>query len=228
MKLKTEEVTSHYPADYAAELAELLVESAHAIALKGLTWGPSGNISVRISDSDFFVSASGAILGDLDREDVVRCTVHGDVLTEWRTPSLETDLHRALYAQRSSINVVLHASPFYATLVSASSLDPDPALTVDSAYYLRGGVRRVAFHPPGSQALAEATVEAASHADVLLLDNHGVVLLGPSLEQATTRLECFENLCKMTILGALGLPLRVLDGAKLNEMMEALKSGGAT
>jgi len=43
-----------------------------------LVWGSSGNISARVGEDSFLISASGAWLGDLAPEDLVECSISGN------------------------------------------------------------------------------------------------------------------------------------------------------
>ena len=45
---------------------------------RGLTWGTSGNASVRLDHEAFLVTASGTDLGNLGPEDFVICSLAGD------------------------------------------------------------------------------------------------------------------------------------------------------
>src|SRR5690606_921142 len=86
---------------------------------------------------------------------------------------------------------------------------PD-GLFVESMYYLER-VARVPYHHPGSEELGAAVGEHARYADVLLLENHGVVVLGESLTEALQALQVLELACRL-VLGAraAGVGLRTL------------------
>ena len=211
--------------DHEAQ-AIALVAAGRAVIEKRLTWGTAGNISARLSGSEFLISASGYPLDRLGEESLVRCRLDGAESGHGPRPSVETGMHSAVYAARPDVGAVLHASPFYATLVAASALELDANLTSDTAYYLRV-VRRVPFHPPGSAALARAAAEHARGCDVLLLDNHGALTLGASPDEALTRLEALELLCRMLVYGSLGVPLRSLAPGQVEALLAQL-AGHAT
>lgn len=208
-----------------ASVADLL-DAAHKVGRKGLTWGASGNISVLPNDEAFLISGTGAALESLRQDQVVRCSLAESTAIGSFQPSFETPMHRAVYVERRDIRCIIHASPFYATLVASSDLEIDVNLTIDSVYYL-GGVGRIPYHPPGSDALAEAVAEAAGKHDVLLLENHGALVVGTGARAALTRLECLEVLCRMVTYGALGVPLRPLARAQVDQFVHYMESTGA-
>ena len=206
--------------------ASALVAAGRAVIEKRLTWGTAGNISARLSAGEFLISASGYPLDRLGEESLARCRLDDAEPGRGPRPSVETGMHRAVYAARPDVGAVLHASPFYATLVAASALELDANLTSDTAYYLRE-VRRVPFHSPGSAALASAAAEQARGCDVLLLDNHGALTLGATPDEALTRLEALELLCRMLVYGSLGVPLRPLAPGQVEALLAQL-AGHAT
>jgi len=204
-------------------MAAALVSAGRRVIERNLTWGTSGNISARLSDSAFLISASGVALDALGQDGLVRCDQDGDGATgaHTRQPSVETGLHRAVYQARPDIGAILHASPFYATLAASSALSIDPHVMTDTAYYVRE-VRRVPFYSPSSDELARA---AAAHVDgchVLLLDNHGALTLGATPMEAVTRMEALEMLCRMLVYGSLGVPLRPLRQEDVTSLLQTL------
>jgi L-fuculose-phosphate aldolase len=206
---------------YHSPQAQQLIDAAHAVGARGLTWGSSGNISVRISPTAFLISASGCTLGALTPPHLVLCSLDGTSLVAGRRPSLEVQMHAAAYVARPDIGSVLHGSPFFTTAVASSPLNPDPALTTDTLYYLRT-VERVPFALPGSTALADLVGRAARDCDAILLTNHGAVTVGAEPAEAVTRMETLEMLCRLTVLSAIGLPVEPLAPGAAAHMLAHL------
>src|SRR5687768_12467946 len=86
-----------------------------------LAWGNAGNISARLGTDRYLITASGTHLGELDAGDFVECSFEGP-LSPGRKPSKEMPMHRAIYEQRLEIGAILHASPFYSTLVACADI----------------------------------------------------------------------------------------------------------
>lgn len=183
---------------------EELIEAGRAVMGKGLTWGTSGNVSVRASGDEFLISASGATL---DEGTVVRCSLEDAARSEGGTPSVETGMHRLVYARRPDVGAVIHASPPHTTLTACSEIEVDPLVMTDTAYYVRR-VTRVPVLAPGSVELADAVGDAIADVDCLLLDNHGCLVAGDTPRAALVRLEALELLCRTLVFRSLGFPLR--------------------
>ncbi|WP_134702727.1 class II aldolase/adducin family protein [Ammoniphilus sp. YIM 78166] len=165
-----------------------------------LAWGNAGNISARTTDDRYLITASGTFLGELEDTDLVECSLSGQIVdSNGKKPSKETPMHRAIYENRPDIGAVLHASPFYSTLVACSSIEIPSNWFVETMYYLER-VERVAYHHPGSTNLGDAVAEKAKAANILLLENHGVLVYDVSIQEARMSLQTLEMACKMLIV----------------------------
>ncbi|HEX7000550.1 MAG TPA: class II aldolase/adducin family protein [Trueperaceae bacterium] len=205
----------------AVPAVDELVRVAREMVARELTWGDAGNVSCRSTD-ELLVTASGARLGDLTADDVLRVPLGrpaGDATVgatrtrdaaRARRPSKELPLHRACYAARPDMAAVLHGAPFHATLVACCDLAVPDGLFVETMHYLER-VARVPYHHPGSEELAAAVGAAARSAEVLLLENHGVVVLGENPAEALQGLQVLELACRMVVTArSAGIALRPL------------------
>lgn len=171
----------------------------------GLAWGNAGNISARLDADLYAITASGTYLGELDKTDFAICSLNelpshlkGVNRSSEKKPSKETPMHQAIYETRPEIKAVIHASPFYSTLVACSDIELSSDLFVETMYYLEQ-IERVPYQHPGSLALGEAVREKGGQANILLLENHGVLVYDVSLREARMALHTLEMACKMLI-----------------------------
>jgi 3-dehydro-4-phosphotetronate decarboxylase len=209
--MPTTETTAALPPRVADDLAA----AGRRVIAKGLTWGTSGNISVRIDDAHFAISASGSCLDQLSPETIVACEIDGDGWQGDGRPSVETGMHRTIFQRRPDVGAVLHTSPFHTTLVACSAIELDTRAMTDTVYYLPRATR-VPFYFPGTSQLAEAAGEAAAAHDVLLLQNHGALVAAPSLASAVNVTEVLEYLCRMLVAREHGFPLDALTAEQAN------------
>lgn len=184
-----------------------------------LAWGNAGNISARLGTDLYLITASGTRLGELQDYDFVECSFSGPV-PGGRKPSKETPMHRAIYEQRPEIGAILHASPFYSTLVACTDTQLPTDLFVEAMYYLER-VERVGYCHPGSPELGEAVRSKARQANILLLDNHGVLVYDTSIQEALMGLQTLEMVCRMAISArSAGLELGPLPASKVKDFLE--------
>lgn len=201
-------------------LRQQLQKIGRDLIAQKLTWGNAGNLSVRADDDQCLITASGTRLGELAIDDFVLCPLQEDNAGYERKPSKELPMHRAVYNTRSDIQAVIHAAPMYSTLVACSNLDIPSGLFVETMYYLER-VGRVAYHHPGSQALGDAVLEQATQSNVLLLENHGVLVFDKSLAEAMMALQTLEAACQ-TIITAMsaGITLNYIPPDTVQDFLE--------
>lgn len=174
-----------------------LQAAGHYMLGNDLAWGNAGNISARLGPDRYLITASGTRLGDLKDDDFVECSFDGSFSGD-RKPSKETPMHRAIYQQRPEIDAILHASPIYSTLVACAEIDVPANLFVEDMYYLER-VEHVDYFHPGSPELGEAVRAKARQANILFLDNHGVLVYDTSIQEALMGLQALEFVCRMAI-----------------------------
>jgi L-fuculose-phosphate aldolase len=167
-----------------------------------LVVGRAGNISVRLDDGAFVISRRASRLDRLSPSDLVGCSPNND---EWQGdvhPSTETPVHRAIYQVQPAAQAILHSSAFYTTLVACSDIELCTDLFPESMAYL-SRIGRVTYFHPGTKELAEA-VRAMSANNVIILDNHGLIVWGHTLEEAVQVSEMMERVCRMLVVARLG------------------------
>lgn len=178
-----------------------------------LTWGNAGNISARVDETSCVITASGTRLGELEPDDLVHCDLKPESRDKYpRKPSKELPMHSAVYEVRPDVGAVIHAAPLYSTLIACTAdVEIPSGLFVETMYFLER-VRRVPYHHPGSQALGDAVREQAAEANVLLLENHGVLVFDGTMSDAMMGLQTLETACQTLIIArSAGIDLRLLS-----------------
>jgi 3-dehydro-4-phosphotetronate decarboxylase len=181
--------------NYHEEVVSELQKTGRFLMNNQLAWGTAGNISAKVSETEYYISASGSFLGELEQEDLVLIP---QTTSNAKKPSKETPMHEAVYSERPEIKAILHASPFYSTMLACTSLDIPSNFFVETMYYLEK-VERVRYEHPGSFNLADAVREKAGNANILLLENHGVLVYDTSIKEALTALQTLEFASRMFI-----------------------------
>lgn len=197
-----------------------LCDLGHYLAERGLAWGTSGNISLRVDEERFLISASGAWLGKLTPEQAALCSLNREDHLGAK-PSIETPMHRAIYRNRPDAHVVVHVSPLYTTLIACSDVEVPTDLNIENIFYL-GRIARVRFIHPGTQQLADAVGEAVREHETVILSNHGVITFHESVPDVLMRVESFEMTCRLLVIArAANIPLNHLPP----DVVETLRGG---
>jgi len=203
------------------EIKKILKRYGRLADKLGLVWGTSGNMSVRIDEDRFLITASGATLRKLQDEDIVVCKISNDFVKG--KPSMEFRMHKEIYQLRKKVMAVLHSQPFFSTLVACSNeLAIKKEIIPESIVYLKK-IERIPYQHPGSSELALQVGKKVKTADILLLENHGVVCVGGSIQEVINKTLTLEFLCKLTIFSkAANIELKAIDRQKVIDFLDLL------
>ena len=189
-----------------------IVRLAKSMFERGLTFGSSGNISVRIDDG-WLMTPTGSTMGTLDATKISKLDDNGAHVSGDK-PTKESFLHRVMYEQRPSTGAVVHLHSTHSVAVSClADVNPKDVLPPITAYYVMkiGTLPLVPYFPPGDLNLAKAVEEMASDHHAVLLANHGPVVAGKSLEDAVYAAEELEETAKLFLM------LKNMNTSFLNE-----------
>jgi ribulose-5-phosphate 4-epimerase/fuculose-1-phosphate aldolase len=188
---------------------------------RGLTFGSTGNISLRLSDGGWLMTPTNASLGDLDPARLSRLDEKGELLSGDK-PTKEAFLHRVMYAERRDARAVVHIHSTHSVAVSClHGLDHHDCLPPLTAYYIMrvGRLPLVPYYAPGDEKLAHAVEKLAGKHHAVLLANHGPVVAGSSLENALYATEELEETAKLFLL-LQGKQTRLLTPDQVQELRE--------
>ena len=162
-----------------------VIDAGIRMLSEGITIGTWGNVTVRDPETGYvYLSPSGMPYRTLVEDDIVVVRLDGTRVEGERKPTIETELHLAIFRARPECNAVIHTHPIYSTAFSAMGEDI-PLLLDEAAQVLGDTARTTAYALPGSQELADECVKAlGDRAMACLLKSHGAVCLGKDLEQA--------------------------------------------
>lgn len=182
---------------------------------RGLTFGSSGNISVRIDDG-WLMTPTGSSMGNIDPARISKLDDNGSLVSGDK-PTKETFLHIAMYEERPQTGAVVHLHSTHSVAVSClADIDHANVLPPITAYYVMkiGKLPLVPYFPPGDLDLARAVREMASDHHAVLLANHGPVVAGKSLEDAVYATEELEETAKLYLM-LKGMKTRFLTDAQV-------------
>lgn len=188
------------------------------LASRGLAPGTSGNISIAV-EGGWLVTPTGRRLGDLSPGRLARTDARWELL-RGDPPTKELPLHAAVYEARPGVTAVVHLHSSHAVAVSClSGLDEEDALPPITPYQVMrlGRTALVPYAPPGSRQLGEAVRARAEAHSSLLLENHGPVVAGPSLEEVVAAAEELEESARLNLLLA-GREHRRLSPERVQEL----------
>jgi L-fuculose-phosphate aldolase len=163
-----------------------------------MTTTSGGNLSIREPSGDLWITPARLDKGALRRDDIV--CVHPDGrISGTRKPSSELPIHQEIRRRRPELGGIVHAHPTALVAFSLAGQTPNPRL-FHQAWRVCGEVGFAPYRLPGSPALGAIvadTFEQGYHC--VILENHGVVTAGETLQQAFRRFETLEFTAKTII-----------------------------
>ncbi len=207
-----------------ASLRDEIARFAASLFDRGLTFGSSGNISVRLDDG-WLMTQTGASFGDLDPARISRLDGSGNHL-DGDPPTKESFLHVAMYEERPGAGAVVHLHATHSVAVSClADIDPADVLPPITTYYAIkvGTLPLIPYYPPGDMDLAKAVREMASKHHAVLLANHGPVVAGKSLADAVYASEELEETAKLFLM-LQGMKTRFLTAEQVADLARRFPS----
>lgn len=171
-----------------------------------------GNACFQKLDGTYMVTASGVPKHELDRESFVTVNEFGSVVSTEHPdshPSIETAAHlSALIQTKKSASVHVHSPNTVALFGLFQSLEDQDALVKCITtqwpeffrYTLLGDIVR--YDTPGSSSLhdnIDSAFTGPKRVDIIVLDRHGVLAVGDTLEQCREHIERLDHTCSMIL-----------------------------
>lgn len=187
---------------YKAEIDELSAFCALCYE-RGLTSAMGGNVSIRV-DGGILITASNISLRKIAPEYVIMLDMDGNQIYNpyGLRPSKELHMHLGAYAARSNTHCVMHLHPPYVIALSANA-ESIPLVT-ESAKGKLGYLPVISAEAPGSDALAGSVYESIKKANASIsafaLEDHGLLCLGETMEDAFNTADLAEDSAKIACI----------------------------
>lgn len=157
-------------------------ELGRKMVSQGLTKGTGGNISARSGDH-VAISPSGMAYDEISPADVPVVDLEGTRVAGDRKPSSEVAMHTGILREREDVGGVVHNhSPYASTFASLG--EPVPASHYLIAF-VGDQIPVAPYETYGTVELAEKALDTlGDEYNACLLENHGVVAVGESVDAA--------------------------------------------
>jgi ribulose-5-phosphate 4-epimerase/fuculose-1-phosphate aldolase len=158
-------------------------------------------MSVRLDDG-FLFTPTNSCLGFLDADRLSKLDSSGKHISG-EAPTKELPLHLGFYERRPASRAVVHLHSTYATALSCLfDVDPKNAIPPVTPYVVMrvGQVPVIPYTRPGSPDVKPMIDALAADHPAVLLENHGPVVAGASLDAAIFAIEELEEAAKLAII----------------------------
>ena len=179
---------------------ELVVAAGLRLVESGLIARTWGNVSCRISDTQFVITPSGRDYLSLAAADIVPMSIDDLSYTGHIKPSGERGIHAEIYRYHPEVQFVIHTHQEYASVLSAADVAqfaPGPNYPL-----LGGSVVCAAYGLPGTKTLRRSirTALQTTGGGAIIMKHHGAVCFGKTEEEAFSAASDLELACKDYIM----------------------------
>jgi L-fuculose-phosphate aldolase len=179
-----------------------LVAVCKKLAEKGFIAATDGNVSCRVGQDKLLVTPSGKPKGDLKPIDLLLLNLHGEVLAGLEKPSSEIRMHLEVYRCRPDVKAIVHAHPPMLTALTLAGI-PFVAEALPEVWLTFGPVPTAPYATPCTAEVPEAIAPFLEKHQAVLLERHGSLTVGRSLDEAYLRLDKLEHAARILFFARL-------------------------
>lgn len=165
-----------------------------------------GHVSVRVpgDPTHFYMKPHSQGLDEITMDNIVLCNLEGEKVAGGGRKHSEVYIHSEIYKQRPDVMSVIHSHPTHAVAFSATgrALLPisQPAVAfADGLPYFTETIDLIR-----SQALGAGVARALGAHKAVLMRNHGVAVVGATIEESTILAILLDNACQIQLLAEAG------------------------
>lgn len=203
---------------------EQLVAVCHRLYQKSLIAAGDGNVSMKLGDDRILVTPTGFNKGLIRAEDLIITDLHGRRLKGSHSPSSEFAMHELCYAERPDIAAVVHAHPPITVALALAGVSLAQCVLSETCLVL-GPILTAPYSTPTTSEVPQVLRPYIRQSNAVIMDRHGALTVGRTLEEAYNRMEAMEHAAVITHAArALGpiTPLNPVEAGKLQDLAQKL------
>ncbi len=188
------------------EAKQLLIDAGQILEAQGQGDLTRGHVSVRVPGDPgrFYMKPHSFGFDEISFANIVTCDLSGEKVDGGGRRHSEVYIHSEIYRARSDVGCVIHSHPIHAVAFSATgrALRPisQPGATfADGVPYFTDAIDLIR-----TPQLGAAVARALGARKAVLLRNHGVAVVGASVEEATILAILLEGACQIQLLAEAG------------------------
>lgn len=180
------------------QLKETLALACRILGTEGHDDLNLGHLSVRTKDQTglMVMKGRGLCLSEVRAQDLVTIDFDYQKVDGRRDAHGELPIHIEIYKKRRDVNCVVHTHPLYATAFSATGQTLRPVNNESVLFAKPLPYFDLVTDLVVTQELGKALAAKLGDAKAIFMKNHGIVVVGETIEQATVRAYLLEKAVK--------------------------------
>jgi L-fuculose-phosphate aldolase len=203
----------------AREIKEQICDIGRRVYEKGFVAANDGNISVKVSDNEFYCTPTGVSKGYMTPDMIIKIDGEGNKLEGDLNPSSEIKMHLRVFRERPDVNAVVHAHPPVATAFTVAGIPMDQYILPEAVLTI-GAVPTCEYGTPSTMEIPDSLAPYIQNHDAFLLKNHGALTVGNTLMRACFTMEEVEFNAKIALYARQLGGIEEIPDVKMQALME--------
>jgi ribulose-5-phosphate 4-epimerase/fuculose-1-phosphate aldolase len=197
-----------------------LIEAGLIIDHHGLGDLTRGHVSIRVpgDPEHFYMKPHSFGFDEITPENMVLCNLDGEKVGGTGRKHSEVYIHSEIYKSRPDVNSVIHAHPTYSVAFSATGKNLQPISQPSVAFADGLPYFDEAIDLIRTPALGLGVAKALGQCKAVLMRNHGVSVVGSTVEEATILLIMLENACQIQLAAMSAGVGETFDAAQIEKL----------
>jgi L-fuculose-phosphate aldolase len=197
-----------------------LIEAGLIIDHHGLGDLTRGHVSIRVpgDPGHFYMKPHSFGFDEITPENMVLCNLDGEKVGGTGRKHSEVYIHSEIYKSRPDVNSVIHAHPTYSVAFSATGKNLQPISQPSVAFADGLPYFDEAIDLIRTSALGLGVAKALGQCKAVLMRNHGVSVVGSTVEEATILLIMLENACQIQLAAMSAGVGETFDAAQIEKL----------
>jgi L-ribulose-5-phosphate 4-epimerase len=179
-----------------------LIDAGRILEANGQADLTRGHVSIRMpGDPSLFIMKPHSYgFDEITMENIVICNLEGEKVGGGGRRHSEVFIHSEIFKARPDVNSVIHTHPTYAVALSATGKEVKPisqpaAAFADGVPYYTDTIDLIRTNDMGA-----GVARALGKCKAVLMRNHGVAVVGTSVEESVILALMLDNACQIQLL----------------------------
>ena len=184
------------------EAKKRLIDAGIALEAQGLGDFTRGHVSLRVpgDPGHFLMKPHSHGFDEMTMENIVTCNIEGEKISGTGPRHSEVYIHSEIFRIRPDVMSVIHAHPTHAVALSATGR-PLRALSQGGAIFADGiGVYTDTIDLIRTKEMGAGVARALGSRKAAFLKNHGVAVVGGSVDESVLLTMMLESACRIQLL----------------------------
>jgi L-fuculose-phosphate aldolase len=202
------------------QIKQMMIDVGKRMDDKNLLVGTGGNFSVRLSDEEMLITASGLCKSMLKPDQITKVDMQGNIICGMK-PARDIRMHLAIYNLKPKAKAIVHSHPPFITGFAISAYKFDTVALSEVLFDL-GSIAVADYAAPTTGQVPQAVEEALrqnENAKAVVLTGHGALTYSEKdIWDACFNMEVLEMVAKSILIAQVMGGVKTLSETQIEEI----------